>query len=385
MAKTDRVCRQQVPRASTRLRNIAVLLGALALLSFLEIIVEDSNRRSIRQSNTAGTPREASFLIDAGNAANQLILNNSEIQNITKNGYRERKFPLIVHLGEQIRKRGQQQAPTVKSIGPDERQHDNFLRVNFRGVPATRRIAFDDDKRLREEKSALLLEMDEYLDEYFYRFDERTYPRDCIRPSWTDRQYPNCNAFHEITLDMVDCPLNVSYLGHGFYRDSFLFQNSHENFVMKNLRIQQQFHFRRSEQMRTEALLLEKFSTSPRFTAIYGYCDTSLLVETAREFTDQVVPFDSPRQAERGRISRTDLAKLESDHSIYSFNNFTAEQKLDMASQIAEALAEFHGSESVIVHDDFDPDNFLITDSRQLKMNDMVCNMFLVEFFVYWL
>jgi serine/threonine protein kinase len=154
---------------------------------------------------------------------------------------------------------------------------------------------------------------------------------------------------------------------------------------MKNLRIQQQFHFRRSEQMRTEALLLEKFSTSPRFTAIYGYCDTSLLVETAREFTDQVVPFDSPRQAERGRISRTDLAKLESDHSIYSFNNFTAEQKLDMASQIAEALAEFHGSESVIVHDDFDPDNFLITDSRQLKMNDMVCNMFLVEFFVYWL
>jgi serine/threonine protein kinase len=150
---------------------------------------------------------------------------------------------------------------------------------------------------------------------------------------------------------------------------------------MKHLRIQQQFHFKRSEQMRTEALLLEKFSTSPRFTNIYGYCDTSLLVEIAREFTSQVVPLDPTHQAERGRISRTDLAKLEADHAPYSFNNFTSEQKLNMASQIAEVLAEFHGSESVIIHDDFDPDNFLIADSCQMKMNDMVRNPYFMNLF----
>jgi hypothetical protein len=362
------------------LRNITILLGALAVLSFFEIIIEDTSRRSIRQSNPSGSS-QISFHIDAENVADRMILYNSNMQSTVNDSDNEWKFPLIVHLRDRIWKSYQQQAPVVQSRGTHERHHENSLALQFPGVPSTRRIISDDENRLWKEKSALFLEMDDYLDEYFYRFDERTYPRDCIRPSWTDRQYPNCNTFHELTLNMVDHPFNVSYLGNGYYRDSFLFQNSKEKFVMKHLRIQQQFHFKRSEQMRTEALLLEKFSKSPRFTNIYGYCDTSLLVEIAREFTSQVVPFDPTHQAERGRISRADLAKLEADHAPYSFNNFTSEQKLNMASQIAEVLAEFHGSESVIIHDDFDPDNFLIAGSRQMKMNDMVRKPYFMNLF----
>jgi serine/threonine protein kinase len=249
-------------------------------------------------------------------------------------------------------------------------------------------IASNDERRLRHERRHMFRDMDEEdVDEYYYRFDERTYPRDCMLPSWTDAQYPTCNTFHEFQLDrMVD---SVSFLGQGYYRDSFLFHDSDgEQFVMKHLRIDRRLKMKRIEQIRTEALLLEKFSSSPHFTNIFGYCDTSLFVEVANDFSKQVVPFHPTHQAVRGRLSRTKLEQLQqqqdtqrNDKSMFSLNNFTVEQKLDFAIQMAEALAELHGFDSVIIHNDFDVDNLMITEAGRLVMNDLVSN---IEF-VVWL
>jgi hypothetical protein len=241
-------------------------------------------------------------------------------------------------------------------------------------------IASDDERRLRHERKHMFREMDdEDVDEYYYRFDERTYPRDCMLPSWTDEQYPNCNTFHEFQLDrMVESTNTVvsTFLGQGFYRDSFLFHDSEgEKFVMKHLRIDRRIKMKRTEQIRTEALLLEKFASSTRFTNIYGYCDTSLFVEVASDFSKRVVPFDPTHQTERGRIPRTELEQLQKAHNhpnMFSFNNFTEEQKLDIATQMAEALAELHGFDSVIIHNDFDVDNLMITETGRIVMNDLV-------------
>jgi hypothetical protein len=263
-------------------------------------------------------------------------------------------------------------APILHREQQDEKSHFDSLTRPFTDRTFERVVASDDDERLSEERDALLAGMDHDLDETHYRFDEKTYPRNCIRPAWSDGSFPNCNLFHEIPLNDVGSAFNITFLGHGHYRDSFSVQRENEIFVLKRLRMQQDFSFVRSEQMRTEALLLEKFSTSPRFTNIYGYCDTSLLVEIATEFTDKVVPFDSMHQLERGRISQSSLDSLEKGHTVHSFNNFTSEQKLDMAIQMAEALAEFHGFDSVIQHNDIHPDNFLITNTGRLVMNDVV-------------
>jgi hypothetical protein len=248
-----------------------------------------------------------------------------------------------------------------------------------------------DETKLRRYKRDLWSDMDDPdMDEYYYRFEERTYPKECISLSWTDQQYPNCNTFHEIALDTIQDPYEISYLGQGHYRDSFLFramtsqhedgnrhsqQKREEKFVLKHLRMRRGFDYKRISQMHTEALLMEKFSGSPRFTNIYGYCATSLLVEIANEISERIVPFHTEIQTEAGRISQTKLDALEKTRpdSIYAFNNFTTEEKLEIAIQMAEALAEMHGfSLGVIANDDFHPDQFLITDAGNVILNDMV-------------
>ena len=69
------------------------------------------------------------------------------------------------------------------------------------------------------------------------------------------------------------------------------------------------------------------------------------------------------------------MRQLEQQYSHggpYSFNNFTVEQKLQMALEMAEGLAEMHGYRGgVIVNDDAHPDQWLITDDGRTILNDM--------------
>jgi Protein kinase domain len=251
-----------------------------------------------------------------------------------------------------------------------------------------RNILKSDEKLLAAEKTALLEDMEHSLDDYFLRYDERDYPRDCVRPAWTDWQFPSCNSFHEsMTLERVpddDPSSTIRYLAHGHYRDTFLWKSDSEEFVLKHLRLKDylSFKFTVTEQIRTEALLMERLLASPRTTNIYGYCATSLVVETAMEITEDIVPFTS-YQDERGRISQRKLDLLQQHYNteIFSFNNYTVEEKLDIAIQVVEAVAEMHGfSGSVIVNDDVHPDQWLqvpTASGRRVILNDMNNAVFL--------
>ena len=136
------------------------------------------------------------------------------------------------------------------------------------------------------------------------------------------------------------------------------------------------------DSVRTEALIMERLSASLRTTNIYGYCATSLIVESGEEITDEIVPWTA-HQRERGRISQRKLNRLQDKQNVevFPFNNFTIEEKLDLAIQMAEAVAEMHGFVGcVIVNDDIHPDQWLqvrTTTGRRLILNDMNNAVFL--------
>ena len=141
--------------------------------------------------------------------------------------------------------------------------------------------------------------------------------------------------------------------------------------------------------MSTEAKTMEVLTASPAVSNIYGHCSTTLFVEAANELTFDIVPYDREWQSERGRISHERLREKQrreqkelggdgDEDEPYSMNRFTAEEKLDMALQMAESLAEMHGySKGVIVNDDVHPDQFLMTDDHRVISNDVNNAIFL--------
>lgn len=256
-----------------------------------------------------------------------------------------------------------------------------------------REILADDALALAADKKYRLEDMDHSLDDYYLQYDEREYPAesDCIMPAWRDLHFPTCNTFHEhLTLERppekVSGSVEIRYLAHGFYRDTFLWNSSSsDRFVLKRLRLSDELSFKFTvlEQIRTEALLMERLSASPRTTNIYGHCAGSVTVEPALEITNDIVPW-TEHQHERGRISEKKLNRLQKQHNtaIFSFNNYTAEEKLDIAIQMAEAVAEMHGfSGSIVVNSDVHPDQWLQvpteTGGRRVILNDMNNAVFL--------
>jgi len=73
----------------------------------------------------------------------------------------------------------------------------------------------------------------------------------------------------------------------------------------------------------------------------------------------------------RGRIGQDDLDRLQ-QHDVYPFNNFTKEEKLNIALKMAEGVAILHGNaEGVIMNDDVHPDQWLVNKDGLIKLNDM--------------
>jgi len=76
-----------------------------------------------------------------------------------------------------------------------------------------------DESMLARQKKTQLNRMGKPLAESYYRFDERSYPRDCFQPAWTDHQFPTCNAFHEMMIETSEPDWDVEYLSYGAFRD----------------------------------------------------------------------------------------------------------------------------------------------------------------------
>ena len=271
--------------------------------------------------------------------------------------------------------------------------------VSLRMLPETefhRDINGHDDQAYNNQRSLLLHAIDDpKMNPKLYSFEDRDFePGGCIPPKWQYDSHPNCNTFHELSMDLPpeqqEQQFHVKYLGSGHYRQSYLFHplKNQPNksttaiaskIVLKHLHYSDLFDFTQYDmkKVHTEVLVMEILSGSPRTSNIYGWCSTSTIVQYGREITNDVVPLWGDWQEAAGRISQRQLDQLEKE-DVYPMNNFTAHEKLKMALIMAEALAEMHGHVGgVIVHDDVRVNQWLITDDDddnddgRLVLNDM--------------
>ena len=112
------------------------------------------------------------------------------------------------------------------------------------------------------------------------------------------------------------------------------------------------------EYMRMDALVSEIFTFSDRIMDIYGFCGTGLLNEAAvhGDIERIAVPNDGRPKDENGIDVR---------------NSILPSKKLEFALDMVEAVALLHSNPNgVIVHDDIQLPQFLLTDTGSLKLND---------------
>jgi len=173
----------------------------------------------------------------------------------------------------------------------------------------------------------------------------------CRDVSFKSDLYPNCNNFHEIDMGQRNYGFHISYIGSGFYRNVWHVHDvsrlsKHANdYALKTLQIDKNITSVSIADVGRDALVMEKLTGSPRITNIYGYCSTSVSSEfVSQELQDEVVP------GEGFTFGRHDF-DLKTDSQPR--NNFTSNDKLLMALQMAESIADLHGFPGgVIVHDD---------------------------------
>lgn len=204
---------------------------------------------------------------------------------------------------------------------------------------------------------------DEYyaFDDEFVRNEQfRDRKLECRFNEFHRSSYPNCNTFHEHEIIKG----KNKFLGEGAYRETFL---QHEPFDAELVvKIQSfynnPFEYDRYEFVRNDAIIMERLTGSPRIADIYGHCATSIYSEfLPNEVLGKVIPGDGDG------IN----PKLHDEEDVDPKNKFTTSEKLDLALQMAESIADLHGySGGVIVHDDVQLAQFLYRQDGSLILND---------------
>jgi len=178
-------------------------------------------------------------------------------------------------------------------------------------------------------------------------YDDLDLPRKCTPQRWSYDKYQVCNNVHELSYDRPTGTYEQAYkmrsLSNGHYRQTYLFSpvDGSTDFVAKNLRYERDWTRHNLYKVNSEALIMEQLTGSEHVSDIYGHCGSTVLVEKGYELTYKLVP-SLHNGLSRGHISQDDLNKLQKD-DVYIFNNFTAEEKLDIAIIFSENLAELHG------------------------------------------
>mmetsp|Transcript_32250 Transcript_32250/g.94946 ORF Transcript_32250/g.94946 Transcript_32250/m.94946 type:complete len:622 (-) Transcript_32250:116-1981(-) len=268
------------------------------------------------------------------------------------------------------------------------RQHDNYasdldfnvrLDVTFLDAQHFRRTiqyeeqslvpSLDSDDRARPAEKNYdqyddPMDDDAVISQLFTRKNEN---RQCRQPEWYGLQFPTCNSFHEMT--MVHSGSESSYLGRGYFRMAFSIKEMNQPwFILKVMRWRTDqsaigmFHREFYEKTRVDGLVMERLSASPRITDMYGFCATSVMSEPLPgELWGEAVPTERTIQKH----------ELQDEEHLDPKNQYTPTEKIEMALDLAEALAELHGfADGMIVHDDIDLGQYLRTPDGRIKLND---------------
>jgi hypothetical protein len=82
-----------------------------------------------------------------------------------------------------------------------------------------------------------------------------------------------------------------------------------------------------------DALVMERLTASPRIVDIYDHCGTAVRVEAIPyEIEDVIVPDGNMQQNE-----------LHDESDVQPQNDYTATEKLEIALDMVESLADLHG------------------------------------------
>ncbi|CAJ1930981.1 unnamed protein product [Cylindrotheca closterium] len=185
----------------------------------------------------------------------------------------------------------------------------------------------------------------------------------CRRISEHRNDFQNCNNFHEQHL----LEGGIKFLGEGAFREVFglshPFREPNEQFVLKELRFDEDINDENSEFIRMDAAVAERLSASPRTFDIYGFCGVGILSEYFFHGDIEEVAYE-----DEGEVSE-DLREIE-EFEVQT--NLTGREKVVLALEMAEGIALLHGNAGgVIVHDDIQLSQFLLNkDKTMLKIND---------------
>lgn len=245
---------------------------------------------------------------------------------------------------------GHHALPPMRNILDPDYGGLEFQSLLLRPEDSFRRDVRDDDWYWYHYEYKKFLKSIDISDDDFVPDDsleDLDFPRKCTPQQWSFDKYQVCNNVHEISYDRPSGTFEQSYevrsLSNGHYRQTYLFSpvDGSTQFVAKNLRYERDWTRHNLYKVNSEALIMEQLSGSEHVSRIYGHCGSTVLVEKGHELTYKIVPRLHNGLA-RGHISQHELDKLQTN-DVYSFNNFTAEEKLDMAIVFSENIAELHG------------------------------------------
>ena len=155
-------------------------------------------------------------------------------------------------------------------------------------------------------------------------------------------------------------------VSNGYYRTVFLSSTTTthiESVVVKMLNWRYNFTYDDFEYMRMDAIVNEKLNGNPEIVHSYSFCGNSIIGE-AMAFGDLhklAVPAGIGRQ----------LPNIDNEKDLVVRNTLSGTQKLEWSLQMAESLLLLHSFPSgVIVHDDIQLSQFLLSESGKLKLND---------------
>lgn len=228
-----------------------------------------------------------------------------------------------------------------------------------------RQIDPNDDLKYDKQRESQLKAIDSPHDHYWNVHQEDTeFERpECRQPSWKSDYYPNCNSFHEFDLSRSFSEYDSHSFGRGSYRDTWLVETTRarEDWVLKMIRYKRKFGGKELDLVQKDALVMEKLASSPRIVDIYGHCATSLNVEAMNhKFYRDLIPRHRNKLREDWDVK---IAK--------SRNKLTNTDKLRLALEMAESVAELHGYKNgVIVHDDLHAEQWLRAKDGKLKLGD---------------
>ena len=309
-----------------------------------------------------------------------------------------KSFPTIVVLPQRSKQKQNDQQEANKTTKTNDYSIPDYGSIQYRSLSSlsnaslARQIDLHDDLQLYENyRDSLFESMDKaeknLAQRVYYHDDELEDdpPRGCYRPNWKSKFYPTCNNFQELAFETSVVGGGIQYRGAGHFRDAWMmiqqqqkkkknqeYSDDNNIWILKTLRREHPISIKQHVQMSKEAIIMEQLSSCPRIVNIYGFCGVSIAVEN--------MPYEVEDEIQTS-LSRKEIHQYyenqKPNRAIHQFgmqpplNNLTTIEKLNLAIDIAESLADIHGYQGgVIIHADTHPCQWLRNSQGQVKLND---------------